>query len=465
MERKIESKMAEWKSKPEHRALMVRGPRQVGKSYSVRRFGEANYRKVLEINLEDSPEFRSVFQDNLTADGIFLSLSYLLDGIESFEGCLLFLDEIQACEEAVSALKPLSIDGRCDIICSGSQLGNTLCVERLTPVGYVDVVHMEPMDFEEFLWALGFSHERTSEIGTHVKTLTPFDRSVLRKLNDLYLRYVTVGGMPRAVEAFARTGLYAEPYSVQASIHALLREDLLKYGENPTNKDRIAQCLDSVPKQLSRESGSSFRYSEVSMRTGYGRREFGPALSWLSNAGVIEICRNLEEISEPFSIKTDGNMFKVYLKDTGIMTFMLGPETGRGLIDGDYKVNNGALVENSVASALVKKGYRLYYYSDPAKRVEIDFVANLNGKIAAIEVKSGRKKSARSLLKLAEIGQDADILIKVSDSNLSVDENGVCHLPYFGPSFFDECRPLEPSKADWSDLLDESKPLGKPLKG
>lgn len=153
-----------------------------------------------------------------------------------------------------------------------------------------------------------------------------------------------------------------------------------------------------------------------------------------------------------------------YLKDTGAMTFMLGPETGRGLIDGDYKVNNGALVENSVASALAKKGYRLYYYSDPAKRVEIDFVANLNGKIAAIEVKSGRKKSARSLLKLAELGQDADILIKVSDSNLSVDENGVCHLPYFGPSFFDECRPLEPSKADWSDLLDESRPLGKAMK-
>ncbi len=459
MERKIETKMAEWKSRPDHMALMIRGPRQVGKSYSIRKFGEANYRKVLEINLEDSPEFKTVFEDNLTADEIFLSLSYMLGNIESFEGCILFLDEIQACEEAISALKPLSADGRCDIICSGSQLGNTLCVKRLTPVGYVDVVQMEPMDFEEFLWALGFSHERTSEIGAHIQTMAPFDRSVLRKLNDLYLRYVTIGGMPKAVEAFARTGLYAEPYSIQASIYALLREDLLKYGENPSNKDRISQCLESIPKQLSRESGSSFKYSEVSMRTGYGRREFGPALSWLSNAGVIDICHNLEEISEPFRVKTDGNMFKVYLKDTGVMTFMLGPETGRGLIDGDYKVNNGALVENSVASALTKKGYRLYYYSNNAKRVEIDFVTNFNGKIAAIEVKSGRKRSAKSLLKLAELGQPADILIKVSDSNLSVDENGVYHLPYFGPSFFDECGPLEPSKADWSDLLDDSKPL------
>lgn len=464
MERKIETRLEEWKSNPGHKALMIRGPRQVGKSYTVRKFGETNYRRVLEINLEDNSEFRNIFRDNLTADKIFLSLSYIFDDIGSFDNCLLFIDEIQACEEAISALKPLSSDGRCDIICSGSQLGNTLCVKRLMPIGYVDIVHMEPMDFEEFLWAIGFSHDRTSEIRKYIETMTPFDRPVLRKLNDLFMRYVTVGGMPAAVDAFCHTRIFAESYNVQTSIYTLLREDLLRYGENPTDKDRISQCLKSIPKQLSRETGNSFRYSEISVKTGYGRREFGSALSWLENAGIIEICNNLEEISEPFRTKTDGNIFKVYLKDTGVMTFMMGSETGRGLIDGDFKVNNGALVENAIASALVKKGYGLYYYSNPAKRVEIDFVTNLGGKIAAIEVKSGKKKSAKSLLKLSEIGQHADILIKVSDSNLSIDENGIYHIPYFGPSFFDECRPLEPSKTDWSDLLDENKPLGKPLR-
>ena len=461
MERKIDGTLAEWKARQGHKALMIRGPRQIGKSYSIRKFGEKNYRRVLEINFEDEPRFRTVFADDLSADKIFLSLSYVLEDIDSFEGCLLFLDEIQACEGAISALKPLTIDGRCDIICSGSQLGNTIGVSRLTPLGYVETMRMEPMDFEEFLWALGFSHSRTAQIGECIRSMTPFDRPILRKLNDLYLRYVTIGGMPEAVKAFADSGLYSESYQVQTSIITLLKEDILRYGESPTDKDRISQCLKSIPEQLSRESGSTFRYSDVSLKSGYGRREFGPALSWLENAGVIILCRNLEEISEPFRTKTDGNLFKVYMRDTGILTSMLGPAIGKGLIDGDYKINNGALIEDAVSSALIKKGYGTFYYSNPAKRMEIDFVVNLNGKIAAIEVKSGRKKSARSLNKLAESGQHADILIKVSDSNLSIDENGVYHMPFFGPSFFDECHPLEPSKSDYSDLLDDSIPLTK----
>lgn len=461
MERKIDRKLAEWKSRPGHKALMIRGPRQTGKSYSIREFGKTNYRKVLEINFEENPIFKTVFEDDLSADKIFLSLSYLLENVDSFDDCLLFFDEIQACDGAISALKPLALDGRCDVICSGSQLGNTLGVKRLTPIGYVETMQMEPMDFEEFLWALGFSHSRTSKIGESLKTMTPFDKPILKKLNDLFLRYVTVGGMPEAVDAFVRSGLYSESYRAQTSISALLREDILRYGDDPTDKDRISQCIESIPEQLSRESGNSFRYSEISVKSGYGRREYGSAISWLENAGIINICRNLEEISEPFRTKTDGNMFKVYLKDTGILTSMLGPEIGRRLIDGDYKINNGALLENAIASALVRKGYRLYYYSNPAKRMEIDFVANLDGKIAAIEVKSGRKKSARSLIKLAENGQKTDFLIKVSDSNISVDENGVYHIPLFGPSFFDECRPLEPSRPDYSDLLDESVPLTK----
>lgn len=117
-------------------------------------------------------------------------------------------------------MKPLASDGRCDIICSGSQLGNTLGVKRLTPLGYVETIHMEPMDFEEFLWALGFSHAITSEIGECIRTMTPFDRPILKKLNDLYLRYVTIGGMPESVDAFVRNGLYSESYRIQTSISA-----------------------------------------------------------------------------------------------------------------------------------------------------------------------------------------------------------------------------------------------------
>ncbi len=288
MERKIDRKLAEWKSRPGHKALMIRGPRQTGKSFSIREFGKANYRKVLEINFEENPTFKTMFEDDLSADRIFLSLSYLLDDVDSFDDCLLFFDEIQTCDGAISALKPLTVDGRCDIICAGSQLGNT-SNERLTPVGYVEIMQMEPMDFEEFLWALGFSHSRTSEISECIRTMAPFDEPVLKKLNDLFLRYVTVGGMPEAVDAFVRSGLYSESYRAQTSTSALLREDILRYGDDPTDKDRVSQCIESIPEQLSRESGNSFRYSEISVKSGYGRREYGSAISWLENAGIINI--------------------------------------------------------------------------------------------------------------------------------------------------------------------------------
>ena len=459
MERKIEEKLRAWKSQQKRKALMIRGPRQVGKSYIIREFGKKNYRKIIEINFEDNPDFKTIFENNLSADRLFLTLSYMLEGVESFDDCLLFLDEIQGCESALSAIKPLVSDGRCDIICSGSQLGNTIGVERLTPLGYVEIIHMEPMDFEEFLWAIGFSHDKTNTIRKHIRTMEPFDRAVLRKLNDLFLRYVTIGGMPEAVESFVRTGLYSESYKIQSSIFSLLRDDILRYCESSTDKDRISQCISSIPRQLSRETGNSFRYSDVSMNTKYGRREYGASISWLVNAGFIDICYNLEEISEPFVTKADGNTFKIYVKDTGMMTMMLGPEIGRGIVEGDFKINNGALIENAVASALVKNGYRLHYYSNLGKRIEIDFVANLNGRLAAIEVKSGRKKSARSLNKLAEIGQDVDVRIKISDSNLSVDENGIYHIPLFGASFFDECVPLELPSLDISDLLNDKGPL------
>lgn len=448
MERKIEKFLDRWSRETKRNALMIRGPRQVGKTYSIMRFIESHYSTRIAINFEDEPLMKSVFEDGISADEIFDRIGFL-HPIKSFENSVLFMDEIQSCPNAISALKPLVIDGRCDIICSGSLLSDVLDKERLTPIGYVDTIRMDPLDYEEFLWAMGFTHHQTDSIRSHIERMEPFDRFTLGKLNDLFRRYIVIGGMPAAVSEYAETGLYAKAAERLIHIHTMMTEDALKFAESAIDKSRIFQCIDSIPRQLSRENDNSFLYSDIAVNSRYGKREYGSAIMWLESAGIIDICHNVEEISEPFRAKTAGKTFKIYMRDTGLLTTMLGPSMAKGIVDNAFATNNGAIVENAIAEALIRRGFKIHYYSSPARRMELDFVFNYNGKLTIIEVKSGRKKSAKSLNKaLLEDKQSIDLAIKISDSNLSVDENGVRHYPLFGPSFFEECCFLEPRPLD-----------------
>lgn len=442
MERKIDQVLENWFENRNHKALVLRGPRQVGKSYAIRRLGAKRYDTMIEINFEDHPDYRSIFEDDLSADAIFERMSFIFVK-ERFEGCLLFLDEIQCCPGAFSALKPMVEDGRCDIACSGSVLSEMVANERLTPMGSIELEYMSPMDFEEFLWAMGFSHAQTETIRSHIRNNEPFDNFVLNQLNDLFKRYVVIGGMPAAVSAYAKSHMYSDSYRELDGIVKLLSDDISRYVKDPTDRIRIEQCIESIPRQLSREKNSSFLYSDISIKAGYGQREYGPAIAWLEGAGIVDICRNIEEVSEPFKVKMNGNMFKIYVRDTGVLVHMLGPAVAKGVMDGEYTINNGAVIEDAVAEALIRKGYKVHYYSNPSRRMELDFVFNYNGKLAVIEVKSGRKKSAKSLNKALTEDRAIDVAMKISSSNLSVDENGVYHYPLFGPCFFEDCHVLE----------------------
>ncbi len=442
MERKIDRVLQNWFEDRDHKALVLRGPRQVGKSYAIRKLGTERYDSIIEINFEDRPDYRSIFEGDLSADAIFEKLSFTFIK-ENFEGCLLFLDEIQSCPGAFSALKPLVEDGRCDIACSGSVLSKVVGDGRLTPMGSIELEYMEPMDFEEFLWAMGFSHAQTETIRSHISEMKPFDGFVLRQLNDLFKRYVVIGGMPASVSAYARTRMYKDSYEELESIMKLLSDDIGRYVRDPVDRIRIEQCMDSIPRQLSRERNASFLYSDVSIGSGYGQREFGPAISWLEGAGIVDLCRNIEEVSEPFEVKMSGNTFKIYVKDTGVLVYMLGPAVAKGVMDGEFTINNGAVIEDAISEALIRKGYKVHFYRNPIRRMELDFVFNYNGELAVVEVESGRKKSARSLNKALSEDRAIDIAMKVSDSNISTDENGVRHYPLFGPSFFDDSTVLE----------------------
>lgn len=470
MERKISDRFLEWKNNHVKTALVVSGARQVGKTYSIREFAEKNYRASLYINFEDDPGKCSLFGNGTSADILYERLSYDFD-ITDFDGCALILDEIQLCPLAVSALKPLAIDGRCDIIASGSLLGNTNYDGIITPMGYTDTIIMEPMDFEEFLWALGISRKQTERIGDHIRNKVPLDDYILKKLNDLFKRYIVVGGMPDAVRTYAETQNYAQASQVHARIYDKMCDDAKKYALFKKDKMRIQECLDSIPRQLSNEK-KTFNYSDILMRRGYGKREYGSALLWLKNAGIIDFCFNLEEPVEPLRIKSRSDSFRVYMKDTGILTYMLGPGIAAGIVDGDFYVNNGAIMENVIAESLVKKGFDIFFYLREKRKnpdgtvrtdgMELDFVINLNGDVTAIEVKSGNKRQSKSLNRAISGEYKINRAIKLAEGNIMTDQFGVEHYPLFAVSFMDDASPPDLGPMDYlddlSDALDRDVP-------
>lgn len=461
MKRKVEQILEKWKER-EHLPLVIRGPRQVGKTYSIRQFARNHYNTVLEFNFEDMPEQKKIFSGNLDAKSIYERLSVTYPTIRFDKDCLIFMDEIQACPGAESALKPLAQDGRCDIICSGSMLGHTLGSNnaerknerakiRLFPLGYIEEYRMSPMDFEEFLWALGYSPEQTRTIGNHIRQMIPMDDFILSRITNLFKRYVTVGGMPAAVEAYSKNNLYGDAYNVLTGLYSKIVEDSLRYASSNGEKAKILACLKSIPGQISAENNNSFVYAKIEGIVGNGQREYGPALTWLENAGIIDFCNNVQGVYEPFVLKTDGNTFKIYMKDTGVMVMLLGLQGSLGVM-GAAKCDNGAVMENAVFECLVRKGYTVYYHSNTQARKEIDFVLNINGKLSVIEVKSGRKKRATSLKKLMEADRNLTG-IKVSNSNLFIDEDGIRHYPLFGPCFFEDARLPEIPPPDYIEEL------------
>ena len=322
---------------------------------------------------------------------------------------------------------------------------------RLFPLGYIEEYRMSPMDFEEFLWALGYSPEQTRTIGNHIRQMIPMDDFILSRMTNLFKRYVTVGGMPAAVEAYSKNNLYGDAYNVLTGLYSKIVEDSLRYASSNGEKAKILACLKSIPGQISAENNNSFVYAKIEGIVGNGQREYGPALTWLENAGIIDFCNNVQGVYEPFVLKTDGNTFKIYMKDTGVMVMLLGLQGSLGVM-GAAECDNGAVMENAVFECLVRKGYTVYYHSNTQARKEIDFVLNINGKLSVIEVKSGRKKRAASLKKLMEADRNLTG-IKVSNSNLFIDEDGICHYPLFGPCFFEDARLPEIPPPDYIEEL------------
>lgn len=393
LKRKISNKLAAWKNKPNHMCLLIQGARQVGKTYSVNKFANEHYSHFVELNFEKNPLFKTVFDDSLDVDVITAQISLILPRARFVPGkTLLFLDEIQSCPNARTALKFFTLDGRFDVIASGSLLGINYEEVSSFPVGHVERLDMHSLDFEEFLWAKGVTNTSISEVRKFYEEKKPVPEAMHQRMMELFREYIVIGGMPNAVQTFVDTNNYGQVLDVQRGIIADYEDDIAKYAKD-SEKAKARACFLSIPKQLSRDY-KKFSYGVVEKKA--GARKYGGSLQWLYDAGIVNFCYNLEIPELPFEGNARTDAFKVYMRDTGLLVSMLEDGSQKDIIDGNLGIYKGAVYENIVADIFAKCGRKLYYYERNSK-LEIDFFIRYRGAAAAVEVKSAANRKAKSM--------------------------------------------------------------------
>ena len=406
LKRKIESVLAEWRNSESKKPLVIKGIRQCGKTYIVRKFAEENYESVIYMNFILEPDKKTAFIGNIDVDTIILNLSALIPGSRFINGktCII-LDEIQECREARTALKSFQIDGRFDIIATGSLLGvrgygksdkNAKNGQDSIPVGYETVVEMYPLDFEEFLWANGMNDKVIDSVKSCFEKETAVPEGIHNVMMELLYRYVIVGGLPEVVNKFLETKNIELIYQVQRNLIAEYEEDMIKYADD-ADKARIRECFESIPKQLAREN-KKFQYSVV--RKGGRSSQYIGSIQWLEDAGLVRRCYNTQITELPLEGNSIKDCFKLYTTDIGLLVAMLDYGTQADILRGNLLGYKGAIFENLMADFLCKSGQKLYYFQKESG-LELDFLVRYKGECVVLEVKakSGKAKSLKTVLK------------------------------------------------------------------
>lgn len=395
IKRKLYDYLLEWKKSKKNEALLIKGARQVGKTFLIREFGKKEYESFIEINFLKNGEYKSIFNgNNLSATEIYKRISAYIPNVKLIPGkTLLFLDEIQVCAQARTAIKFLVDDGKYDIISSGSLLGlsyfedDDVEVTEPTslPVGYEKQVTMYSLDFEEYLWANGYNEDAIS----YLKDFFENDKKVPNDLNskyeNLFREFIVIGGMPEVVQRFVETNNFQEAFEVQSKILADYQDDISKHAKG-AEKIKVRQCYDSIPRQLAKEY-KKFQYSVV--EKGKTSKKFGGSVKWLCDSCLVNKCSNVTDAYIPLLAYEMSDQYKLYMNDTGLLCHLYGYETKLGILNNTLKGNaKGGIYENVISELLLKKGYKLYYYKTGNSSLEIEFVIEKNGEVLPIEVKA-----------------------------------------------------------------------------
>lgn len=426
LKRKIQDKLDEWYKSGHYKAPLLYGARQVGKTTAVREFAKRHYKYFVEVNFVKRPLAMQAFDGDLTTKTIVTNLSAMGFGPFVEGETLLFLDEIQECPNARTAIKFLVEEHVYDYIESGSLLGINYKSVPSYPVGYEEKYDVYPMDFEEFLWAKGISQDVYDIVNAAFKELKPVPEFIHQQLSRYYREYLVVGGMPEAVQKFVTANDFREVVKVQKSIISTYRSDITNYaGKQATLVKRI---FDAIPSELGKQDK---RFILADIEKGASLRKYEDPTQWLIDAGVAYYSFNTTAFELPFEATENRRLYKIYMVDTGLLCSQLLRNMQFQVMNGNIEVNEGALTENFVACTLASHDVSLHYY-DKKSKMELDFVIPDGDGISIIEVKSGDsyKKHASLNNAMSNHAMRINRSIVLSKYNVEVD-NGVIYLPLY----------------------------------
>lgn len=402
LKRKAYAELLNWKRQRREeqlkKCLLIKGARQVGKSFIVREFGEKEYESFISIDFFKQKQLKQIFDGELSSEEIFKRMTANIPGIKLVPGnTLVFLDEIQCCGNARTALKFLAEEMRYDVIASGSLLGLSYGQDdddeveepASLPVGYETQLVMYSLDFEEFLWAYGYDSDVINELKEYMGSDVQIPESIHNKFEELFREFIVVGGMPEVVMDFAINKDFNRVMDIQNNIIALYQDDITKHAKGK-EKQLVRMCYDAIPRQLAKEL-KKFQYSTV--EKGQTSRKFGGSVKWLKDSCLVNACYNISEPYIPLMANEKPEQFKLYINDTGLLTCMYGFETKRAILNNTIKGNaKGGIYENIISECLIKRGYNLHYYK-PDDEHELEFLIEKDGEVVPIEVKAGNTAS------------------------------------------------------------------------
>ena len=431
LKRKIDKYLEEWKASADKKPLIVKGARQVGKTASIRYFGEKYYNNVVEINFALQPKYKQIFADGYEVDSIIKNITLLNPTLVFVpHETLLFFDELQEYPDCATSLKSFKQDGRYDVICSGSLMGLYYQQIESNSVGYKTDYEMYSLDFEEFLWAKGYDKHFINDLYQHMVELKPLSNMQMDVLGGLFSDYMILGGMPEVVSRYIESGQFSGLLQLQRQLLQDYEEDITKYAAG-FDKAKVLAVYRHITTFLAAENK---RFQVTKIARGARNREYIGAVEWLANAGIINICYCLQTPSLPLKGNYDAKLYKVYYRDTGLLIASLDEEAQEDLrANRNFGTYKGAIFENIVADMLAKQGYDLYYYRSESPSLEMDFFVRDAPSLIPVEVKANNNATA-SLNRLISSDKEKydDIQYGIKLCNKNIGFNGKFYtFPYF----------------------------------
>lgn len=429
LRRKVDKILENWKKTDNRYPLIIKGARQIGKTEAIEHFAKNHYKSIIEINFVLQKQYKTIFDDGFDVDTIIRNISLINPEFQFIENeTLFFFDEIQDCINCATSLKSFQIDGRYDVICSGSLMGINYQEIESNSVGYKQDYEMYSLDFEEYLWAKGYKDEQIESFYKKMLNIQPLSTLEYNILLDNFREYMVLGGMPKVVFTFVTQKNYSGTLQLQKQLLLDYEEDITKYAGG-LDKGRILDIYRKIPIFLGSDN-KKFKISKIKKNA--RNRDYVGVVDWLSNAGIVNVCYCMGLPELPLKGNYNPDNYKLYFGDTGLLIGSLDEEVQEDLrYNKNFNTYKGAIYENIISEILVKQGYKLYFYKNEKSTIEMDFMIQDRNSLIPVEVKAN-DQATTSLNKLIKDQKYSDIHYGIKFANKNIGFNDYFYtFPYF----------------------------------